>query len=440
MHQIHPLIASQPVHLDASFRPNPHATGQWHDVPAAPSNAGNLGDDVPIHYETNDSSHGIATMPSHDRVLHDLLNQASQSGYALTHVSLGQNALSGGNTTETVGVIRMTAPFVFKIDTKQVALADEAATIKAIRCDHRIAKSYRDAWPIVYGLRREPPYAYLMECFPRESGWQSLEHLLYSEPNVTDDQAASILQPVLDVMEAGFHTSVCRRHHPSVWETYITRIQDRLEQAERLHPWFHGGERIINGNIYPGWRDCLQTLTCHREGLQHRTPGFTTVVHGDPNPGNILLRHAEDESWQIKLIDPKAWGVGDYLFDLAKLAHFFIGTGPVEHLGATHALDEGNHFSYQLPSISWQHHAFNLCRATAQRIAADHGDHNWAFRFELAIAANLLGLPASRIAKGRISHAKILFAEGISLLDALGHKFIQSNSVDFPLRYIGREF
>lgn len=423
MHPTHPLIASQPVHLDASFRPNPHATGQWHEVSAPHRNTGSFADEIPIHYEANGSRHDDSATHSNERILHDLLNQASQSGYALTHVSLGQHALSGGNTTETVGVIRMTAPFVFKIDTKQVALADEAATIKAIRCDHRIAKSYRDAWPIVYGLRREPPYAYLMEYFPRESGWQSLEHLIYAERDITTDQAASMLQPVLDVMEAGFHTSVCRRHHPSVWETYITRIQDRLEQAERLHPWFHGGERVVNGVACPGWHDCLQTLTRNRVALQHLTPGFTTVVHGDPNPGNILLRRTDDQPWQVKLIDPKAWGTGDYLFDLAKISHFFIGTGPVEHIGVNPTLDESKQFSYQLPTTIWQHQALKLCRSTAQCIAMAHGDHHWTTRFELAIAANLLGLPASRIAKDRIKQAKVLFAEGLLRLAGICHDF-----------------
>lgn len=423
MHRTHPLIASQPVHLDASFRPNLHATGQWHDVSPPPHSVGCHNDDDRINYEVKGSSDEAATTPSHERILHNLLNQASQSGYALTHVSLGQDALSGGNTTETVGVIRMTAPFVFKIDTKQIALADEAATIKAIRCDHRIAKSYRDAWPIVYGLRREPPYAYLMECFPRESGWQSLEYLLYTKLDVTTDQTVSMLKPVLDLMEAGFQSSVCRRHHPSVWETYITRIQDRMEQAERLHPWFHGSERIINGSVCPGWRECLQTLTRRRETLQHITPGFSTVVHGDPNPGNILLRRAEDKPWQVKFIDPKAWGTGDYLFDLAKIAHFLIGTGPVEHIGASTTIDEGNQFSYQFPTTTWQNQAIELCRSTAQRIAIAHGDYHWSTRFELAIASNLLGLPASRIAKDRVTQAKALFVEGLLRLAGLCRDF-----------------
>jgi hypothetical protein len=402
-------LTSRPIAVAASFRPNLHATDQWHDLAeGAPPALG------PQLTRKDDPK---ADTQAKTQILHELLNQASQSGYALTHVSLGQQDLSGGNTTETVGLIRMTAPFVFKIDASQMALADEAATIKAIRSDHRIGKVYRDAWPIIYGLRRKPPYAYLMEYFPRESGWQSLESRLYGDQDLGNVQALEMLGAVLEVMEEGIHTSVCRRHHPSVWETYLSRVEERMELSEQLDPWFHGGSQQILGSRVRGWRDCLTELRHREQDLQQLTPGFSTVAHGDPNPGNILLRQQPDDTWEVKLIDPKAWGTADYLFDLAKIAHYLVGTGPLDHLGATVTEEMGDRFEYQLARTSWQDSAMSLCWATAERIAIRHGDRHWKARFTLALASNLLGLPVNRLKKGRTQDAKILFCEGLRLLD-----------------------
>jgi aminoglycoside phosphotransferase (APT) family kinase protein len=63
-------------------------------------------------------------------------------------------------------------------------------------------------------------------------------------------------------------------------------------------------------------------------------PSFQTAVHGDSHPANIIIRLEPagkgEYRTEIRLIDPRGWHLGDYVFDLAKLAHYLILVGPVE--------------------------------------------------------------------------------------------------------------
>jgi hypothetical protein len=170
--------------------------------------------------------------------------------------------------------------------------------------------------------------------------------------------------------------------------------------------------------------------------LEEITPGFSTVTHGDPNPGNIMFR-TTSTGVELKFIDPKEWMTGDYLFDIAKITHFLENTGPVEKpqvssppaatgggapgenaVRSVYRRDEdGAHLEYTIGLPNWTGLLVEACFERVAQFAGERGDFHWRARYELGMAANLLGLPLGRLAKGRKDSALILYGEGLKWLD-----------------------
>ena len=362
------------------------------------------------------------------KIATELVKEALASGLPLQATALSGETLKGGNTAEFVGMISLSAPFVLKMDNNTKKLANEGLAIRSIKCNTSLSKEFRDTWPMVYAVRNQPPYAYLMEIFPKANGWVSLEDRLYPVENdsaVGRNQGSRFINGILDILLDGYKSSLDRRHHPSLMEDYVKRISERLIATEKKDVRFSSKGILVNSEKLRPWKHYLNVLEQNASYLAQISAPFTTVVHGDPNPGNLMLR-ASDSTLELKLIDPKDWITGDYLFDICKITHFIEGTGPVEKPADGVPVEasfisgeEQNQLTYNINPPKWTSTLVEACLERTKDFASNHGDHYWEKRYALGMAANLLGLPANRLEKGRGDSALILYGEGMKWL----HKF-----------------
>jgi hypothetical protein len=362
-------------------------------------------------------------------VTEDLLRQTFEdtSRFPYTTSDIDPQALTGGNTAGLVARIGLSLGFVLKFDETQEKLAKEGDTIRNIKTNPQLPEAFRQAWPDVYAIHRQPhgPYAYLMEWIPSDGGWCSLEDRLYrnqGQPSASTATAGRWLDRILDLLFLGYQASINRRSLPSLREDYLERIRERLKDTQASDPAFAPRPLIVNGQALAPWDAYLAVIEADLDAI---TPPFSTVAHGDPNPGNLMLRDAESGELDVKLIDPKEWEHGDYLFDIAKITHFLEGTGPIEHPAAPASVilswpeaDEGGplEISSHVPLPSWTTDLVDRCLARSKRFAEIHGDSHWSERYELAMASNLLGLPLGRLNKGRRDSALLLYLQGLQHL------------------------
>jgi hypothetical protein len=271
-----------------------------------------------------------------------------------------------------------------------------------------------------------------MEFFRPEEGWISFEDRLYSnkdENNVNEPRASRLINSILDILFEGYRDSINARHYPNIKEDYVLRIKDRLMESEKLDDKFVSKTLIINGQSYKPWKEYIEILEKQSSYLSRITPPFVTVVHGDPNPGNLLLKVTGTDI-SLKFIDPKDWVTGDYLFDVCKITHFIEATGPVEKpingdqvKTQFYANNLENTLSYSINKPKWTETIVAACRDRLQGFALDFGDSLWEQRYELGMSANLLGLPIGRLKKGNVDSALILYGEGLKWLDKFCKNF-----------------
>ena len=219
---------------------------------------------------------------------------------------------------------------------------------------------------------------------------------------------------------------------PNVVEDYFGRADARLSAAAKLGLLPSRGTRFSirsdtdTFEFDNGWGPVLDEA---RARLLRVAPSFSTFVHGDPNPENILWELGEDEQIRIRLIDPKDWRNGDYVFDAAKIGHYLRVTSPVEedppHVTAEFEPDGGT-IEYSRSGLRGHHvveaKLLELVRTTAEDSSLREHE-SWAERYELAIAANLLGIAGPRLENGSTSGTSsdsalgwIAFAEGLRVL------------------------
>lgn len=378
-----------------------------------------------------------------------LVHEAVRSGLPLTRLRIDNQSLGGGNTAELVERIALHAPFVFKLDSKEKKLAGEARAMQKIKQDRRLPERYRQAWPTIYAVRDQSPYAYLMEIFPSEDGWASWEDLLYPRDSGEPLPMAEVSRlgdSVLDLLFEGYAKSIEPRSKPNLWTDYVDRIGDRLRKAQAVDQRFAPRALWVKGRKLRPWADYLVLLERQRDQLDRFAPPFSTVAHGDPNPGNLMLR-LESGTTEIKFIDPKDWVQGDYLFDVAKLTHFLEVTGPVEKplkQDSVHALysDDGGlpAITYQYQPPEWTAPLVQACRARVAAFATANGDVEWEARYELAMAANLLGLPHGRLThptRPRPDSALVLYAEGLDWLDRFCSRLESATRSHSPFVVVG---
>lgn len=353
-----------------------------------------------------------------------LLEQAFANGIGIHRARVEARQLGGGNTARAVLHLTSRSAFIVKIDDDPNLVA-EARVLLALQQREDLPVSFRRRFPAVVAIKDDPPYGYVMEAIEREDGYIPLDELLFSEPALPADESIRLAHALLDVLLEAYEASMNPRLRPDLEENYVTRIESRLGSID--DPLFtpapielrvrRGG--TLRTHALRPWSQYLSVLKASPELLRPIEARFSTFVHGDLNPGNILVRVRTGQP-DIRFIDPKEWGDGDYVFDVAKINHYLLGTGPVERvpghdLRVERALG-GWRIQYTLEVPT---HAVAMAEVVWKRVlhfAAVSADTGAARRYALGLAANLLGLPRGRLEKGSAESAVMLYTEGLVLL------------------------
>jgi hypothetical protein len=365
-------------------------------------------------------------LPKAQEIANGLVVQAVASGMPLTRFTLQAKPIGGGNTAGLVATAMLHVPFVFKLDEDSKKLAEEGLLMQRLRGDKELPETFRESFPRVYAVRTEAPYAYMMEIFPKDDGFLSLEERLYPVPPTEAPSSSEVLRFInatLDLLFLGYRSTIDRRRQPNVFADYLERIRERLSATAKADDRFASRPvHLKRSTVLTPWEETLRALERQADKIQAITPRFITHVHGDPNPGNLILRQT-DAGLEVKQIDPKDWATGDYLFDVTKLTHFLEGTGPAEKL--TYGASKMERFAvqrdqtmlkYECASAPWTSRAVEAIRERARAFAKENKDSYWELRYKLGMASNLLGLPIGRLAR-RPDAAAILYGEGLKWLE-----------------------
>jgi hypothetical protein len=230
---------------------------------------------------------------------------------------------------------------------------------------------------------------------------------------------------ILDLLFGAYESSRTTLTKPNLVALYVGRIEERLQAAAKLDTDFAkilNRQLIINDEEFDTPWSYLEVIASR---LQTWEPSFTTFVHGDPNPENVLVKEGA-AGVEVRFIDTKEWPAADYLFDVGKLLHYLAVTGPAER-GAeksTASVDAAaSTIRYALPFYGAvakfiAHAEERLARFAIQKLA----DPQWEARYALSMASNLLGLPAGRFEKKRRDSAFITYAEGLRWLKRLASR------------------
>lgn len=332
---------------------------------------------------------------------------------------------STGNTAEAVGQLELLVPCVLKLDTDE-KLVNEAQILRRLFSRSDLPPSFRALFPRVYASHDVGPlYAYLMETFSEQEGFLGLNKVLWNfavDEGERAHLAARVATALMDELLGAYTASCNRRLRPDVFLNYVERITGRLQEASDASVDF--SPRVIRssmrGQLYRPWTEYVDFLSSHRQEVQRLAPPFSTFVHGDPNPENVLAR-IRPEGIELRFIDVKEWGDGDYVFDVAKFVHHVLVTGPMEHDPQEVAISAASGSEYILNhsnrSPGWALQMEASIKSRVREFAVAHGDDDWELRYTLGLASNLLGLPATRQKREQSAVARVTYVEGLHWLD-----------------------
>lgn len=308
---------------------------------------------------------------------------------------------AGGNTAMVVGALEARVGFVLKVqgDAKVVT---EARLLEQIRKDVRLPDRFRSAVPEVYAIADEgPPYGYLMEHL---EDYKPVHELLLDAARREEGLLA--LRDAWGLLRDVYKATHDTRLLPNIRADYVERVLPRVEQAATIRPELALDLPLTivrNGKTteLPTAAQLLERAAAYADGLH---APFSAVVHGDPNPENLLVGEIGTESAEIRIIDLKDWWRGDWAFDLAKIGHYLLVTAPVENGQAgtpsVEVVDERLRITYELmpsPALSG---AERQLVVDSRSFAAGLGDEHWERRYRLGLASNLLGVAGPRLERG----------------------------------------
>lgn len=352
-----------------------------------------------------------AQMHTAEQLVREALGSGQISPTQLTHLERFER----GNTAMLVARVDTTLSFVVKVD-RSSDLVAEAHLLRRIASDTALPTELRCAFPKIYAIDDEGPiYGYLMEDL---SSFRPLVSAFDGEDHARHERLVDVLWTT--VLEPAYRSSRQTRLAPNVAEDFFERAVVRLDAAVAAGVLVPGDKplRILDLELPDGWAPLLKEAEAL---LATCLPTFGTFVHGDPNPENILYKE-QDGQLQFKLIDPKAWYVGDYLFDVAKLTHYLRLTGPVERHGLeVEASEVAGTFTIDYDEMPLRGHA-PVERALMEHVRsfAEHPEvadsSNWRMRYDLAVAANLLAIAGPRLRSQDHAVGLMAFAEGLRTL------------------------
>ncbi len=335
---------------------------------------------------------------------------------------------SAGNSTDFVARVETTVSFVVKVDLSPAIVA-EAELLRRITSDPTLPAATRIAFPDVYAIDSAGPvYGYAMENL---DDFVPTSDLL-ANPE-THAQALDVLAAAWrDLLQPAYAATARDRLAHNLHADYFGRARSRLSLASSagLLPGPEVALSIENGidgglHVPGGWGGILREAELR---LENARPPFGTWIHGDPNPENIMCLTEPSIGADVRLLDPKDWWVGDYIFDAAKILHYVRVTSPVESQAIPAALDIGSErslISYDRSTFADLRGCspFADCLEAFARDGTEWEDPRWRERLWLAEAANLIGIVGPRLIKAERSSSPrdrclgvIALAEAIRLV------------------------
>jgi hypothetical protein len=363
-------------------------------------------------------------------IANDLLREALDRGIPQIATTTDISELSGGAASDFVFRARTQLSFVIKVQLDP-KLREEALWLASRHPDVPDSTPWGTLFPRVLSHHlSSPPYAYAMEDFRREDGYRDLASWIFDDQLLQparDAQARALLEAVLKRLSSVYETSRSANSSPNLeGEAYLKRIEGRMQHAERLFRGFSAATVVIDGTTFRSWRVYLDQVRSNRDKAEAFFPNFETAVHGDAHPGNIIIRIKSTGTGntepEIRLIDPKGWTNGDYVFDLAKLAHYLEVTGPIERLRLDADFEfrsEEDRFVLENApkSPDWTQSLERFVFERVSTLSRKIGDTGAEQRYELAMASALLGTVPLRWEKGQRSLAVLMYASGLRWLD-----------------------
>lgn len=371
-----------------------------------------IGQQLPSSSDVDPEEDRIAQRQTADRLVAEALAAGRIDGVHVAEL----DKFSAGHTAMLVARVRTSLSFVVKVD-RSADLVAEAHLLRRLGSDPVLPVVTRHAFPRIYGIDHEGPiYGYLMEDL---AAFTPLSTCL------SEDRPGALRRVVevwREVLEPAYRATRSTRLSPNVREDYFHRARSRLDQAvgRGLLPSptvpFNLAWRSNQLELADGWGNVMDRAS---DLLGKVVPPFSTFVHGDPNPENILWRDDAQGGCEFRLIDPKLWLSGDYLFDVAKIAHYVMVTAPLAQNGGAAQLSfDGpvSSLTYSRDTIEYDDRWLlaEVEPFANDSIAPDCPD--WQIRYQLAVAANLLGIAAPRLQRDESVLGLTAFAEGLRML------------------------
>jgi hypothetical protein len=324
--------------------------------------------------------------------------------------------LSGGAVTEYVWRVSSTLPFAFKAS-RNPDLARQATTLRDLRNSEILPASCRELFPRVYSSSIDvSPFAYIMEFFG--DAYTNLRDYLFA--GKSPRKYHKVIERVVNVLFDLFRTTVQPNLIPNLTKIYIDRIRERMDGAKGANPKFKAlveSPIVICSEDYAPYVWYLEQV---QERLPKLSPPYCTFVHGDPHPGNIFFKLGAGGP-TVKLIDPKAWIWGDYIFDVGKFVHYLLVTGPVEDGRGVQVRVRGGsptRVDYKIVPPPPALQAVKVAGKHLTKFAKSIGDPHYRIRLNLSLASNLLGLCENRLKRHKPlnQNAVIYYCEGLRYL------------------------
>lgn len=384
---------------------------------------------VTLHLGATNLSQKLTSNEQRD--LERLITEAVTKGISFRSTpSYSLNYSSAGNTARAVAFVQLPLSIVIKISNSR-EIIDEARIVEDFKSSEDLPLAWRDAFPQVFStMEGKHIFAYAMEHF---EDYDTLAEAIATNERKRQritDILSSVISLLFEVYEnqSEAKESVLR---PNIAFLYIDRIAERL-----LHPKIRPNGRVakaldvpwhVNGRVHESPLSLVRWLEENRNRIDAQVgPRFCSVVHGDSHPKNILV--SRDGHFRIRMIDPKAWGRGDYLFDIVKLNQFFSFVNAhrrEDGISVTklRIADEFLEVAYKVKQKSWEKDAVKQILSRTSKFAAQ-GDSHWEIRYKLAMASMLLGITQKQSDSEEETAKSVRMAEGLRYLSEFKQLFV----------------
>ena len=272
-----------------------------------------------------------------EEIVAELVTKALSSGLPrnIPFDAESQGSPSSGSTAKLVRAYAATVPFYIKMDTDPV-LKHEAEHLIEIQSRPDLPLDAKALFPKVYAHRIDEPYAYIMEAVPGTKLETSIfEYGLTFE---VKDVVEELWRTMFDI----YKVTATSKLTPSVTEIYFSRIENTARSVKSLAGQGNANAKVLcslfgrsftseteNYHALSWYQDCLSDISTNL------SPAFSSFVHGDLHPENILTTIKKD----VRLIDPKPWrSGGDYMFDVGRFVSYLLVSGPHSKKELTHEI------------------------------------------------------------------------------------------------------